>query len=101
MRGVLQRLPEGHRTILALSDCDELSDRDVAAVLGLTVGAAKIRLHRARARLKVELERECTFYRDPENVLCCDRRSRFAPVTVATWGQKSSFLLSRRITVLG
>jgi RNA polymerase sigma-70 factor (ECF subfamily) len=74
VRGVLQRLPEGHRTILALSDCDELSDRDVAAVLGLTVGAAKIRLHRARARLKVELERECTFYRDPENVLCCDKK---------------------------
>lgn len=74
VRGVLQRLPEGHRTILALSDCDELSDRDVAAVLGLTVGAAKIRLHRARARLKVELEHECTFYRDPENVLCCDRK---------------------------
>lgn len=74
VRGVLQRLPEGHQTILALSDCDELSDRDVAAVLGLTVGAAKVRLHRARARLKAELERECTFYRDRENVLCCDRK---------------------------
>lgn len=74
VRGVLARLPEGQRTILALSDCDELADRDIAAVLGVTVGAAKVRLHRARARLKGELERECTFYRDRENVLCCDRR---------------------------
>ncbi len=38
------------------------------------VGAAKVRLHRARARLKAELERECTFYRDPENVPRCDRK---------------------------
>lgn len=74
VRSVLQRLPEGHQTILALSDCDELSDREIAAVLGLTVGAAKIRLHRARARLKTELERDCTFYRDPDNVLCCDKK---------------------------
>ena len=74
VRAVLRRLPEGHQSILALSDCEELSDRDIAEVLGLTVGAAKIRLHRARARMKAELERECTFYRDPENVLCCDRK---------------------------
>lgn len=74
VRGVLQRLPPGHQTILALSDCDELSDRDIATVLGLTVGAAKVRLHRARARLKAELTHECTFYRDPDNVLCCDKK---------------------------
>jgi RNA polymerase sigma-70 factor (ECF subfamily) len=74
VRGVLQRLPEGHQTILALSDCDELSDRDIATVLGLTVGAAKVRLHRARARLKAELVHACTFYRDADNVLCCDKK---------------------------
>lgn len=89
VRGVLRRLPEGHQTILALSDCDELSDRDVAAVLGLTVGAAKIRLHRARARLKVELERECTFYRDHENVLCCDRKDADEKIDMAA--KDSSF----------
>jgi RNA polymerase sigma-70 factor, ECF subfamily len=79
VRSVLQRLPEGHQTILALSDCHELSDRDIAAVLGLTVGAAKVRLHRARARLKAELERDCTFYRDTDNVLCCDKKQGAAP----------------------
>jgi RNA polymerase sigma-70 factor, ECF subfamily len=72
--GVLGRLPDNYQTVLALSDCEELSDRDVAAALDLTVGAAKIRLHRARVRLKEELERECSFYRDADNTLCCDRK---------------------------
>lgn len=72
--GVLRKLPESYQTVLALSDCEELSDRDVAAALNLTVGAAKIRLHRARIRLKEELERACSFYRDTDNVLCCDRK---------------------------
>ncbi|MGC4119286.1 MAG: sigma-70 family RNA polymerase sigma factor [Myxococcales bacterium] len=70
----LERLPESYRTVLALSDCEELSDKEIAAVLGTSVGAAKIRLHRARARLKQELEAGCSFYRDDENVLCCDRK---------------------------
>ena len=71
---MLGRLPAGQQTVLALSDCEELSDREIAEVLGATLGAAKIRLHRARARLKEELERGCSFYRDAENVLCCDRK---------------------------
>jgi AhpD family alkylhydroperoxidase len=71
---LLSRLPEGYRTVLALSDCEELSDREIAAILGVTVGAAKIRLHRARTRLRQELERDCSFYRDDRNVLCCDRK---------------------------
>lgn len=71
---VLHRLPEGYQAVLALSDCEELSDRDVAAALDLTVGATKIRLHRARVRLKTELASTCSFYRDTENILCCDRK---------------------------
>jgi hypothetical protein len=31
--------------------------------------------HRARTRLKEELEKACSFYRDAYNVLCCDRKS--------------------------
>lgn len=71
---ILRQLPEHYQAALALGDCDELSDRELADVLGLTLGAAKIRLHRARARLKRELERECSFYRDGDNVLCCDKK---------------------------
>lgn len=72
--GLLDRLPESYRTVLALSDCEELSDAEIADIMGVSVGAAKIRLHRARARLKEELERCCSFYRDERSVLCCDRK---------------------------
>lgn len=75
---LVRRLPDGYRTVLALSDCEELSDKEIAAVLGVSVGAAKIRLHRARARLKEELERACSFYHDDRNVLCCDKKERDA-----------------------
>jgi RNA polymerase sigma-70 factor, ECF subfamily len=68
------RLPERYQTVLALSDCEELSDREIASILGLTEGAAKIRLHRARVRLKQELAADCSLYRDEKNVLCCDRK---------------------------
>ena len=68
------RLPESYQTVLALSDCEELSDREIASILDLTEGAAKIRLHRARTRLKQELSAGCSFYRDEEDVLCCDRK---------------------------
>jgi RNA polymerase sigma factor (sigma-70 family) len=85
---VLRRLPEHYQTVLALSDCEEISDRELAAVLGVTMGAAKIRLHRARARLKDELEKECSFYRDANNVLCCDRKEGSCDTRVA--GKNSS-----------
>ena len=94
VRGVLQRLPQGYQTILALSDCDELSDRDIAAVLGLTVGATKIRLHRARTRLKGELERNCSFYRDPDNILCCDKKQADGPMGSAPKESSSASYLS-------
>jgi RNA polymerase sigma-70 factor (ECF subfamily) len=70
----LHRLPESYQTVLALSDCEELSDREIASILGMTMGATKIRLYRARTRLRKELERGCSFYRDDQSVLCCDRK---------------------------
>jgi RNA polymerase sigma-70 factor (ECF subfamily) len=71
----LARLPESYRLVLALSETQELLDREIADVLGCSTGAAKIRLHRARSALKEELERACSFYRDERDVLCCDRKA--------------------------
>ena len=34
----------------------------------------KVRLHRARARLKKELENGCDFYHNEEGALACDRK---------------------------
>ena len=39
----LRRLPQSYQVVLALSDCEELSDQEIAAILGMTLGATKIR----------------------------------------------------------
>jgi RNA polymerase sigma-70 factor (ECF subfamily) len=72
VQGVLAELPEDYRAVLVLSEMDELKDREIAEILGITLEAAKIRLHRARARLRQSLEKKCSFSRDTENTLVCD-----------------------------
>jgi RNA polymerase sigma-70 factor (ECF subfamily) len=47
----VQALPEVDRTVLLLRAEQELSYEDIAAVTGLSVAAAKVRVFRARAKL--------------------------------------------------
>jgi RNA polymerase sigma-70 factor (ECF subfamily) len=48
VRGVLETLPEAAREILVLRDFEDLSYRDIAAVLDLPLGTVMSRLSRAR-----------------------------------------------------
>jgi RNA polymerase sigma-70 factor (ECF subfamily) len=75
IRGFIERLPVDHRSVLVLSELEELPDREIAEVLGLSLATAKIRLHRARARLRELLECACALYRDERNELACEPRS--------------------------
>jgi len=52
----LASLPEGQRVTLLLKDVYGLSVRDIATELGIQEGAVKVRVHRARKRLKELLE---------------------------------------------
>jgi len=72
VRGVVDRLAPDHKAVIVLSELGELADREVADILGVTPGAAKARLHRARARLKTELETACNFGRDERNEFVCE-----------------------------
>ena len=74
VRSIIDGLPPAHRAALVLSDLEGLTNKEIAGVLGVTVETVKIRLHRARSRLKQELEDRCTFYRDERNELACDRK---------------------------
>jgi RNA polymerase sigma-70 factor (ECF subfamily) len=56
VRACIDRLPEGHRTILILRDVEELDTEEAAELLGLTPSAVKTRLHRARQALRTLLE---------------------------------------------
>jgi RNA polymerase sigma-70 factor (ECF subfamily) len=58
VRQCIETLPENYRVVLMLRDIEELSTQDVAAQLGLTMTAVKVRLHRARQALSTLLRRE-------------------------------------------
>lgn len=72
IRSFIEKLPTDNRTILVLSELEGLKNSEIAEILGVGLGVVKIRLHRARAKLKKELETHCTFYRDERNELACD-----------------------------
>ena len=58
VRGCIARLPEPFRNVLLLRDVEGLNTAEAATVLRISAGAVKVRLHRARAALKVLLEQE-------------------------------------------
>jgi RNA polymerase sigma-70 factor (ECF subfamily) len=58
VRSAIDRLPLNYRTVILLRDIEELDTDETASVLGMTVNAVKIRLHRARQALRTLLERE-------------------------------------------
>jgi RNA polymerase sigma-70 factor, ECF subfamily len=75
IREIIQMLPETYRSVIVLSELEGLSDSEIADILGLTIPAAKIRLHRARAKLRKELTKACVFYRDDRQEFACDRKA--------------------------
>ena len=52
LEAALARLPEQHRTVVVLRDVYGLSIEEIASHLGISETAAKVRVHRARKRLK-------------------------------------------------
>jgi len=73
VRGVIDSLPPDYRTALILHDLEGMSAEQTAAVSQCSLATAKIRIHRARQRLKAALARQCDFYHDSDSVLRCTR----------------------------
>jgi RNA polymerase sigma-70 factor (ECF subfamily) len=71
---VVDGLPPSQRAVILLGELRGLGDREMADALGISLGAAKIRLHRARRALKAALESACTLERDEGNELACAPR---------------------------
>ncbi len=74
----IDHLPANYRSVVILSEQEGLTNQEIGKALGLTVHTVKIRLHRARTRLKQELGDGCTFYRDERNELACDPKPNVA-----------------------
>jgi RNA polymerase sigma-70 factor (ECF subfamily) len=74
IREVIDSLPPDYRAALVLHELEGVTATTAAEILGCSLPTAKIRIHRARRRLKDALERECEFYHDENDVLRCDRK---------------------------
>jgi RNA polymerase sigma-70 factor (ECF subfamily) len=74
IREFVDRLPPDYRTIIILNELEGFTNNEIAAILQISLDTAKIRLHRARAKLKESLESGCDFYLDESSELACDRK---------------------------
>ncbi|UCH22026.1 MAG: RNA polymerase sigma factor [Deltaproteobacteria bacterium] len=74
VREFIGNLSPDYRTIIALSELEELTNKEIADILDISIENVKIRLHRARAKLKESLNDGCDFYHNEQNVLFCDRK---------------------------
>jgi RNA polymerase sigma-70 factor (ECF subfamily) len=76
IREFVDKLPDNYKTVIVLSEFKDLQNQEIADILGVSLDAVKIRLHRARVRLKAEFEAGCEFYYNENNELACDRKNK-------------------------
>lgn len=68
----IEELPDAYRAVILLHDVEAMTGPEIAEMLGCSLGAVKIRLHRARAKLKNMLEGGCQFSTDRRGVFVCE-----------------------------
>lgn len=71
----LSALPDNYRAVMMMADLQEMSGREIAELLDISLATVKIRLHRARQKLKAAIAAECALTRDERNVLVCEPRA--------------------------
>jgi len=75
VRGVIDKLPPDYRAAIILANLQGLSVAETAKIMDISVTAAKVRIHRARARLREALNENCDFYKSADGNLRCDKKS--------------------------
>lgn len=74
VRRYLNSLPDSYRAVILLSDLHDLTAPEIAKLLGESLPTVKIRLHRARMKLKAALNTGCNFSYDESSVLTCESK---------------------------
>jgi RNA polymerase sigma-70 factor (ECF subfamily) len=74
IREFIERLPGAYRTVMVLSELEGFKNAEIADILGVSLDTVKIRLHRARDKLRRDLETGCSFDRGQRNELACERK---------------------------
>jgi RNA polymerase sigma-70 factor (ECF subfamily) len=75
VRQVIDSLTPDHRAAIVLFNLEGKSIAETAEILGISTVAAKVRLHRARKRLREALDRQCTYYTTEDGSTRCDRKA--------------------------
>jgi len=76
IRGFIEGLPQNYRMVMVLGELEGFSNVEIAEILRVSLDTVKIRLHRAREKLRKELQAGCSFHRDERNEFACDRKPR-------------------------
>jgi RNA polymerase sigma-70 factor, ECF subfamily len=71
----LDFLPDSYRAVILLYVGHSLTASEIAQLLGVSVGAVKIRLHRARRKLQQVMEQGCCVSQDRQGVPTCRPKS--------------------------
>lgn len=71
VRNHFQLLPDNLRTVLWLFDVDGFTHKEIAEILDIDVSNVKVRLHRARKKMRIILNENCKFERDDRDVFVC------------------------------
>lgn len=64
-------MPGQLRSVLMCYDVLALGHREISDILSISVENSKVRLHRARKKLKSILKENCAFEKDDRNVPVC------------------------------
>ena len=75
VQGYVAELSDGYQAVLLLHDVHGLTGREIAELLGDSIGSVKIRLHRARNKLQSALEAGCEFSYDERGAFVCEPAS--------------------------
>lgn len=71
----IEELPTGYQQVVFLHDLEELTNPEIARMLGVSLEAVKIRLLRARRKLQDALSTHCDLSLDEQGVLVCEPRA--------------------------
>jgi RNA polymerase sigma-70 factor (ECF subfamily) len=74
IREFVDRLAPDQRAVVILHDLEGLKNTEIAQILDCSLDTVKIRVHRARQKLKALLGEHCDFDYSQEDELRCDRK---------------------------
>jgi RNA polymerase sigma-70 factor (ECF subfamily) len=74
VREYIEQLSDDYRMVILLHDLHGMSNPEIARALDCSLATVKIRLHRARQKLKAALSTACDFTCDERGVFVCDRK---------------------------